>query len=199
MDTPGRFEEAIRRMDEINTADPNRVEVEGETVAKELLYSERMSRMALEFQPDASEPLQLAARAQHIARWRVERTDYRPGLAGYHAWRIALMEMHAQIAGRILKGAGYDAETVDRVRGMLMKRGMKKVSEVQALEDVACLVFLKHYLTPFLEEHDYGDDRVVSILRKTWDKMSNRGRESALQLDLGTREQSLLERALQQQ
>ena len=41
-------------------------------------------------EPKASEALQLAVRAQHIARWRIARDEYPMGRAGYLAWRKAL-------------------------------------------------------------------------------------------------------------
>ncbi|MDX1747999.1 MAG: DUF4202 family protein, partial [Halobacteriales archaeon] len=76
----------------------------------------------------------------------------------------------------------------------IRKQGLKRDPEVQTLEDVACLVFLEHYLDDFAEEHD--DEKLVDILQKTWRKMSDRGHEAALEVKLGERAQTLVERAL---
>jgi len=64
----------------------------------------------------------------------------------------------------------------------------------QALEDVACVVFLAHYLADFAEKHD--SNKVVEILRKTWAKMSPLGRRAALAVPLGGALKELLSSAL---
>jgi hypothetical protein len=65
---------------------------------------------------------------------------------------------------------------------------------MQLLEDVICLVFLEHYFADFTKDHE--PDKVVTILRKTWGKMSPRGQAAALQLNMPREARSLLERAL---
>ena len=62
----GKFKQAIQLIDRANEADPNKVEFEGKTYAKEILYAHRMTECLNNFEPDASVALQLAARAQHI-------------------------------------------------------------------------------------------------------------------------------------
>ena len=66
----------------------------------------------------------------------------------------------------------------------------------QKLEDVACLVFLDDQFDKF--ERELGDEeKMVDILRKTWGKMSEKGREEALKIELSERGKLLVERALQ--
>ena len=72
--------------------------------------------------------------------------------------------------------------TVARVEALVRKVRLKADADTQTLEDVICLVFLEHYLPAFATQHD--DAKLVDILRKTWRKMSERGRSAALQLDL---------------
>jgi hypothetical protein len=102
--------------------------------------------------------------------------------------------MHAELAGEILTDVGHPPEVIDRVGALLRKRDLKTDAEAQALEDVACLVFLEHYLEPFAADHE--DDKVVSILRKTWPKMSPAAHEAALVLPLGDRMGCLVAEAL---
>ncbi|MDX1568812.1 MAG: DUF4202 family protein, partial [Longimicrobiales bacterium] len=64
----------------------------------------------------------------------------------------------------------------------------------QTLAAVACLVFLEQYFEDFAEEHD--DETLVDIPHNPWPKISDRGHEAALELDLGARAQELVERAL---
>ena len=54
------------RFDAANAEDPNTELVEGQSVAKEVRYAQRMSAWLQQLVPDASEVLQLAARAQPI-------------------------------------------------------------------------------------------------------------------------------------
>src|SRR5688572_22788766 len=144
--------------------------------------------------PDASETLLLAVRAQHLCRWRIPRDSFPDGRLGYRAWRTACAKLHAELAGQAMREVGYGDEDVARVQAVIEKKRLKVDPESQALEDVACLVFLEHYLAEFAAKHD--DAQVVTILQKTWIKMSEHGRSAALQVPLGEREQRLLARAL---
>jgi hypothetical protein len=186
--------DTLAAFDAANAADPNTVELDGETVAAEVLYARRMTAWLERVAPDASENLQLAVRAQHICRWKTPRADYPEGRAGYKRWRSDLARAHADIAGEIMRDNGYGEESVERVRDLLTKKRREHDPEVQALEDVACLVFLDSYFTAFTAKHD--DDKLVGIVRKTWNKMSERGHELALGLDFGERERALIDRAL---
>lgn len=190
-----RLQEALERFDAINAGDPRTERVDGEGRPRELVYGHRMSETLKRFEPDASEPLRLAARAQHLARWEIPRSDFPEGRKGYKKWRVQLMLYHADRAAEVLREVGYPDETVERVATLLRKQGIKRDPEVQTLEDVACLVFLEHYFDDFAEDHD--DDKLVDILRKTWRKMSDRGHEAALDLDLDERTARLVERALE--
>lgn len=175
---------AFERFDAINREDPRR-EVDpatGEAIAVELLYARRMTARLEALAPDASTPLRLAVRAQHIARWRISRAAYPEGRAGYKRWRSELARSHADLAGSILAELGADPSTVGRVRDLLVKKGLGHDPDAQALEDVACLVFLEHHLADFARKHERA--KVIDILAKTWRKMSARGRAAALSLPL---------------
>jgi hypothetical protein len=189
-----RLERALAELDRINGEDPRADIVDERAVPKELLYARRMSDTLATFAPDASEELKLAVHAQHVARWRIPRSSFPEGRDGYKKWRTRLMDLHATLAGEVLRGVGYEEAAVARVAQLLHKEGIKRDPDVQTLEDVACLVFLRWYLDEFAAEHD--DDKLVDILRKTWRKMSARGREAASTLDLGERGTRLLGRAL---
>jgi hypothetical protein len=141
-----------------------------------------MTRWLRRLEPDASEALQLAARAQHVARWRIPREDYPRDRANYKRWRTDLAELHAQTTGEILRDCGYDHETIDRVQSLLKKKNLKTDPECQTLEDVICLVFLESYFADFAAQHD--EAKLIRILQRTWAKMSDRGHQAALQLSL---------------
>lgn len=143
-------------------------------------------------QPPA--PLQIAARAQHIGRWNIPRSDYPATREGYLAWRSVLYRLHADEAAALMAEAGYDGAAIEQVRKMLMKRGLKQDPDVQLIEDVACLVFLEHYFPDFAERHEA--DKIVDILKKTWRKMSPRGHQAALGIEMPEALAKLVDRAL---
>ena len=87
-------------------------------------------------------------------------------------------------AGEILRNVGYDKEMIERVRELLRKENLKYDPEVQLLEDVACLVFLDSYLADFSKQH--AEEKLLRIINKTWQKMSEQGREAARTLNLAS-------------
>ncbi len=172
-----RFDATIAAFDAANAEDPNRDEGQ----PKELLYARRMSAMLDRFAPDAPEAVRLAARAQHLQRWKTPRTSYPADRQGYLQWRSGLYRFHAETAGRILRENGYDAETTERVQAAVGKKALKLNADTQLLEDTADLVFLEHYLAGFMARHaDYSEGKWLDILRKTWQKMSPGAREFVL-------------------
>ncbi|MDH5536607.1 MAG: DUF4202 domain-containing protein, partial [Betaproteobacteria bacterium] len=133
------FERAVARFDAVNGEDPNLEQGEGTPQPKELLYARRMSAMLERFAPDAPEAVRLAARCQHIRRWDIPRVDYPRTPAGYKEWRTRLQRHHAEIAGKILRGAGYGDDMVGRVASLLKKEKLKRDLDSQLLEDVVAL------------------------------------------------------------
>lgn len=195
MPTSTRLLNTLAAIDKANQEDPNSEQANGAYTAKEYLYGLRMSERLKQFCPDASETLQLAVRAQHIRRWDIPRSDYPMGRAGYKQWRSRLGVYHGEVAGEIMAAHGYAQEDIDQVQMLLSKRNLKRDPEVQALEDVACMVFLEHYLEEFARKHEQS--KLISILRKTWQKMSPEGQQAALALPLSAAMKTLVEQALQ--
>lgn len=185
---------AFKLFDAANAQDPNTEIVDGKEYAKELLYAQRMTDILNQFEPNASEALQLTARCQHICRWEIPRESYEMNRTGYLKWRQDLKKFHAEKASTLLQEVGYDEKTIERVRFLLLKKQLKKDEETQTLEDVICLVFLQYYYEPFLVKHD--DDKMISILQKTWKKMSPKGQAAALQLTFSKKGSALLSKAL---
>ncbi len=189
-----RLNKAIAAIDVANSQDPRRVAFEGDERGAEEVYSRRMSRALERLYPSASEHLRIAARGQHIERWMHPRSDYPKTRQGYLRWRSALLRYHSGRVGQIMAESGYSTADVARVESLVLKQRLKYDAEVQALEDVVCVVFLEDYFTDFAGPHD--DAKVIDILRKTWAKMSPHGREAALKLDLPAASQRLVEAAL---
>ena len=178
-----QFLNAIERIDAANAPVP-----------AEVLYSQHMTAWLKKLYPQASEALQLAARAQHIRRWEVPRDSYPMDRAGYHRWRTGLYTFHGDAAAKILQEIGYDDETIARVRSLLKKERLKADPETQALEDVICVVFLENYFADFAAKHH--EEKLIGILRRTWAKMSQVGRDAALKLPMSSEASALIGKAL---
>lgn len=191
---PTRFETAIALIDKANSEDINTYKVAGLDYAKELLYSQRMTRKLLQFEPNASKALQIAARAQHICRWKIARDEYPMDRVGYLKWRETLKRMHGDLTADILKQVGYDDQFTDRVKAIILKKLIKKNEESQTLEDTICLVFLDYYFEEFAEKH--SEEKIIDILKKTWVKMSDKGHEAALKLPFSDKSLALVKQAI---
>ena len=168
------LDRALAAIDAANAADPTLEE--GQPAA--LLYGRRMTEEQRALHPEASEPLQIACRGQHVERWLLPRSAYPMDRAGYLQWRQEQGRRHAERVAGIMAEAGYGAEAIDRARQMLTKQGIKRDPEVQALEDIACFTFIRWYLGDFSTTQP--DDRMLRIVEKTARKMSAEARARAL-------------------
>ena len=189
-----RFDAALRRFDEENARDPNLEVVDGTPVPRELAYARWLSEWVLRLDPQASEPLRLAARCQHLCRWTMPRSSYPMTRAGYLRWREDLKRFHARRAGEILREVGYPEDVIGRVQRLNLKADFPDDAESRVLEDALCLVFLERQLRELADKT--SDDKVINALQKSWKKMSAAGRAAALKLSYAPRERALLDKAL---
>lgn len=189
-----RFESVIAAIDAANSRDPNIIEFEGRAVGAELVYGVRMTETLAQMAPAASECLRIAARGQHIERWTIARRTYPQGRAGYLAWRKDQRSYQARRLGELMAECDYGEEDMARVGVLIRKERMKTDPEVQMLEDVICVMFLKYYLKGFIPKVE--EEKLADILAKTWSRMSEHGHRHAKMLDLGPKVHTLLERGL---
>jgi hypothetical protein len=171
-DTP--LARAFAAIDAANAADPR--QEDGQPA--ELLYGQRMTAEQQHLFPDATDPLRIACRGQHIERWMLSRSAYPEGREGYLTWRRDQGRRHADRVMQIMRAAGYGDDDVAAAGRMLRKEGIKRDPQVQALEDVACFTFIRHYLGDFATTQD--PDALVRIVEKTARKMSADARARAL-------------------
>jgi tRNAThr (cytosine32-N3)-methyltransferase len=179
MDAYARARELI---DAAHAGDPKRAP-DGRPA--ELIYADRMEAWAARAAAVDSPLLRLAARCQHLERWSVPRTNFPEGRTGYLQWRKSLYGKQAARARELLLQAGVPAADADDVATWVSKTALRTNPGTQALEDSACLVFLENEIGAFAAQHaEYPREKFVDILRKTWRKMSPRGKELARGLTL---------------
>ncbi len=193
MDRDQRFYEAIERIDAANREDPRTELVDGESQPRELLFGQRVYEWVCKLIDDPSEELLLAARAHTLRRWLIPRDRYPKTTAGYHQWRDALAQFHADEAESILRAVGYPDDNIQKIRAFITKKNWPEDNEACALEDADCLVFLETKLRDYIDA--WEESKTLRILRRTLRKMTSDGRSRALQLKLGDRELELARRA----
>ncbi len=176
------YVKAVALIDAANSEDPNKdTDADGKEWPKELLYSQRMAEMLERYDPQADDAMKIAIRAQHIQRWKSPRSDYPMDRTGYLKWRTDLYKFHANTTGELMAEAGYDAETIERVKKAVGKKSIKSNPDTQLLEDVVDLVFIEYYMLAFAGKHpEYDEAKWIDIIQKTWKKMSDRAHEFAL-------------------
>ena len=194
---PSPFNAVLAAIDALNAADPRHDVVDGADVPREVVYAQRMSACLARLEPDASDVLRIAARGQHVRRWDIPRTSYPLGREGYNAWRTACREHHVVLTSGIMRQHGYADGEIAHVAKMIRKEDLKRDADSQALENVAAVVFVEHYLADFAAAHpDLGADKLVSILRKTLRKMDDTGHAAIRLMQLSPPVQRLIDAAL---
>ncbi len=193
MDRYQRFPEAIKRIDAANKDDPRTELVDGKPQPREFLFAQRVYEWVGKLIDDPSEELLLAARAHTLRRWLIPRDRYPKTTVGYHQWRDALAEFHADEAESILRAVGYADEKIQKIRAFITKKNWPEDNEACALEDADCLVFLETKLRDYIDT--WEESKALRILQRTFRKMTPEGRARALQIELGNRERELVRRA----
>lgn len=174
-----QFEEAIKLIDLKNDDDPERISHQGTTHKKEQLHSELMTQWVKELDPSATEAQLIAARANHLRRWELARSDYTKGRKGYLQWRKEQAKRHSDLVREILEQVKYEEDVIVRVGEIIEKKNLKSDAQIQTHEDALCLVFLEtqqdSLMARLLEEEESGEAaeiKLQEILEKTFKKMS---------------------------
>jgi hypothetical protein len=190
----------IADIDGVNADDPRTIVVAGTTRPYEVVYSERMTRRLEAMYPEAPELLRIAARGQHIRRFDIPRSQFPQGRDGYNEWRRTCREHHAKLLHDIMSRHGYNHQDIEHVAKLVKKEQLKKDKESQALENVVDVVFLEHYFDEFHGKYSHYDDaKIIDIIGKTLRKMSPKGHQAALALDLPERTRKLILAAVERE
>ncbi|KAM0335711.1 hypothetical protein ACHAQA_000761 [Verticillium albo-atrum] len=194
---PANFQKGLALIDAAHEGDPKQ-STTTPPIPYELHYAQQMTKWLAVRQPNAPPTLQLACRAQHFRRWEIPRSTFPMTRPGYLTWRAKLKSQAAVQVAELLAGAdvGIAAEDVARVAALVRKENLSGDEETQVLEDVACLVFLDDQFDGFESKEEIDEAKIISILQKTWAKMSEPGRALALKMDLSERATALITKAL---
>ena len=157
-------------IDAVNASDPNAVDWHGESLPRSLLQGQRATIWLSRVVATPSTALSIAARAHHLARWSIARATYPDGRAGYLRWRKASKAASAELLVTTLAPLCVDANVLQRAVDLIQRIGLGSDTEAQAVEDVACLVFLETDYGALL--HRLGREDTAGAVRKTLKKMS---------------------------
>jgi len=189
-----RLENTLKAIDLLHSNDPEIEEVNGESIPAELLYAQRMTEWMNKLEDNPSDEVQIAVRSQHLCRWEIPRKDYPMDRPGYLKWRTDLGKLHAQKAAEAMAANGYEEETVEATKKIIRKQNLKDSPEAQLMEDCACLVFIENGFLEFAAK--YPEEKVIDIVQKTWNKMSDKAHDAALKLSLPDEALTIIKKAL---
>lgn len=185
-----KLEKTLEAIDQLHAQDPKQIGGK----AEELIYAENMSAWLHRLTPNASDELQISVRSQHLCRWEIPRSEFPMDRPGYLKWRTELGKLHARKATELMESFGYSEESCKQVDSTVRKLGIKRNADAQTLEDCACLVFIETGFLPFAAKHP--EEKVISIVQKTWAKMSEQAQQEALKLDLPDEAIAVIKKAL---
>ncbi len=163
----------FEKIDSLHALDPVKESAGEYEVSRESLYCERMVKKLYKIIQQPGIHLELAARCHHLCRWEVNRKDFPEGRSGYYLWRNEVYKHQATIAERLMDEEKITGEVKEKVLRIIKKEGIKTDHDVQLVEDIACIVFIENYLDEFSEKYD--EAKLVNIIRKTLNKMSEQG------------------------
>jgi hypothetical protein len=189
-----RYRAAIAAIDEVNAADPTRVTVRGAEHPLALVHGQLAAEWVVRLHPDADELLLLAARAHHLGRWELPRSEYDAGKAGYLRWKRDQRQRHARDVAELLAAHGYTPDEIAQVQAWVRRDDLRTDAGSQAVEDAACLVFIETQLAEVATKLEH--DHVIDVIRKTARKMSAAALAAVAVIPLGPAEQQLLADAL---
>lgn len=160
-------------IDAANADDPTRLLRDGVERPLAQLQGELATAWLERLDPRPGPALRIAARAHHLRRFALPRSDYPEGRAGYLRWRRDQKVAHAAALRELLTPIGVDADVIERAGVIVQKIGLGTDPEVQTFEDAVCLVFLQTQYDDLLARG--GEDLLVNALLKTMKKMSPAG------------------------
>ena len=189
-----RYAAACAAIDRVNSLDPNSVFVRGFAQPLAMAHGQLAAEWVATLVPSPSETLLLAARAHHLRRWELPRSDYPEGKAGYHRWKRDQRQRHAADVAELLAEHGYDEAEIDDVQRWVRREALATDPGSQAVEDAACLVFIETQLADVAGKLDR--DHLIDVIRKTAKKMSADALGAVGRIPLGDAERQLLADAL---
>lgn len=181
-DTDPRWRDAVAAFTRHHEDDPREVVRAGVATTVSIDYHARVSAWVRRLDPRAALSVRLAALAQHVRRFEMPRAAYPAGPQGYKRWRAAAGLRHVEIARDVLARVGYDDATISHTCDIMLKKKLAHDPAAALLEDAVCLRFIEDELAGFAAEQiAAGKDRdaLVTIVAKTWAKMSTAGRAAA--------------------
>lgn len=186
--------DAIAAIDAANAGDPTVVTVRGADHPLAQIHGVLAHEWVLHLHPDADDTWLLAARAHHLRRWELPRSDYDPGKAGYLRWKRNQRQRHARDVAVLLAPLGFDDATIERVQALVRRDHLASDPGSQAIEDAACLAFVETQLADVATKLDRT--HLIDVLRKTARKMTPAGAAAIALIPLAPAEQQLLADAL---
>ena len=187
------FDTAVAAIDAANAGDPTVVNVRGASHPLAQVHGVLAAEWMADLHPEASDAWLLAARAHHLRRWELPRSEYPEGRAGYLRWKRDQRVRHGRDIALLLADVGYDGDTIATVQALVRRDSLADDPGAQAVEDVACLVFLETQLADVSGK--LAHDHLVWGLRKSLAKMTPEAQLAAGRIPLTDDQRAVLAEA----
>ena len=187
------FDAAVAAIDAANAGDPTSVMVRGAAHPLAQVHGVLAAEWMADLHPGASGAWLLAARAHHLRRWELARSEYPEGRAGYLRWKRDQRARHGRDIAALLAEVGYDDDTIATVQALVRRDSLVADPGAQAVEDVACLVFLETQLADVAGKLSH--DHLVNVLRKSLAKMTPAAQQAAGRIPLTDAQRAILAEA----
>ncbi len=89
---------------------------------------------------------------------------------------------------------GYAEAEIEPVKQIILKKNFQANPDAQTVEDALCLIFLESQFEELRQKTP--DPKMIDIIQKTWKKMSSKGKEVALAMNLPANHLELIKKAL---
>ncbi|KAK6502280.1 hypothetical protein TWF506_002863 [Arthrobotrys conoides] len=196
---PAIFLRAKEIIDDAHREDPS---------GQEIIYADNVENyLRILVAPEEPTNVQIiAARCQHLRRFLHPRSTYPDGKPGYLRWRRDLYTIQANYSTTLLSPLSLPETELEEISAAVAKKDLLIKSKVHPttvlLEDAAVLVFLSNEVEGFKKQHEeYDEEKWVGIVKKTWRKLSDRGKEEAGKLLPGLEEglRAVVERVVREE
>ncbi|MEW5317614.1 MAG: hypothetical protein WDW38_008898 [Sanguina aurantia] len=214
-----RLNKTLQMIDDINSNDPQKSDVNGVPAPYRLVYSSWVSKWVTALDPNGPDELFILARGKNVEGWKlseIRRDDYAHNSGGNKQWKMDRKKWLANRCTGIMKEAGYGEASTAIVYDVMMEkdlpdpndmryfdlvasfgqinyRKLELVQMVQTLRDADALVFLEHSFPRAFDQLPI--DEVLGLANVELRAISQRCMKAALDLPWTPVQQKLLLKA----
>eukprot|EP00195_Chlamydomonas_chlamydogama_P004184 CAMPEP_0202922934 /NCGR_PEP_ID=MMETSP1392-20130828/78183_1 /ASSEMBLY_ACC=CAM_ASM_000868 /TAXON_ID=225041 /ORGANISM="Chlamydomonas chlamydogama, Strain SAG 11-48b" /LENGTH=278 /DNA_ID=CAMNT_0049616589 /DNA_START=278 /DNA_END=1115 /DNA_ORIENTATION=- len=173
-----RLKKTLRTIDEINSSDPNKVNIDGVPRPYRVVYSDWVLDWVNKLDPKAPDELLILAKGRSIESWKladIKRDDYSPNAAGERQWQLDRKTWLANRLTGVMKEAGYNEQSVRFVEEVMLDRDIPDPREIRKYDLVGPLGLMNlRLLEQAMMIQTLRDADALVFMEKNFPQMFNR-------------------------